>query len=114
MRQRAREIIKKSPIKSKPSLEERITNCDEIAKILLQENSAESIDLCPFPKKYARFGNIRLCCSCGYFFKNTAIPRCGCALIRDGELTINQAINGLRIFKNVMKRYLEEQERRPL
>jgi len=66
-------------------------------------------------KKHDRLKNIGICYSCGYFFKNntTLIQKCWCTLIKDGDFTINQAINGLRIFKSEMKKYLKEKQRCP-
>jgi len=113
MRQRAREIIEedlKYQQDKEVFLREKIKNCDETVHILYREGSADSCDLCPFPKSRRWFGDIRLCQSCGYFFKNISISKCGCFLIEDKVLTINQAIVGLRIFKNVMKKYLAELE----
>jgi len=120
MRQRAREIIEEDSevygdnfSDYEPFLMMKIETCDEIIGILSKGNSIESCqNMCPFPQKEGvnhkdgRGG----CCSCIYFCKGiTANPRlCGCDLIYDGTITISQAINGLRIFKNEMKRYLRE------
>ena len=116
MRQRAREIIEEASKVYGDDLPDyelflmvKIATCDEIISILSKENSIDSCcDMCPFPRRYggAGFG----CYSCIYFCKGVATnPRlCGCDLIDDGTITINQAINGLRIFKNEMKRYLRE------
>ena len=108
LRRRARKIIKKSKL----SLEEKITNCDKAINFLERRDFADSHEICPFPrrgiydKEYYRYG----CCSCEYFFKGTKGFVCGCGLIEKGELTVDQAIDGLQIFKSEMKKYLEEQE----
>jgi len=113
MRQRAREIIEedlKYQQDKKKFLKRKIGACDKTVRILRKEKSTELCFLCPFPKKCGLIENLYFCYSCGYFFKNTKTFGCGCGLIEREKLTINQAINGLRIFKNVMKKYLAEME----
>ena len=125
MRQRALEIIEEASKVYGDDLPDyelflmvKIATCDEIISILSEENSTESCrNLCPFPQKEG--ANQRAgrdgCYSCIYFCKGiTAYPRlCGCDLIDDGTITINQAIDGLRIFKSEMEKYLKEKQRCP-
>jgi len=118
MRQRAREIIEEASKVYGDDLSGRerflmkkIATCDKVIDILSGKNSY--CDMCPFPRRYG--GDSCDCYSCMYFAKGiTTNPRlCGCDLIKDGTITINQAINGLRIFKSEMKKYLKEKQRCP-
>ena len=110
MHRRARRIIKKSSIKSKISLEKKITNCDRVINLLERRDFTDLLEICPFPrigiydKKCYRFR----CYSCEYFFKGTKGFVCGCGLIEKGELTVSQAIDGLRIFRSEMEKCLKE------
>ena len=121
MRQRAREIIEETS-KNRPyfadyffasHLKKKIETCDKVVEIL--KKGRDIHDLCPFPKKKGLYGP-EFCSSCAYFFKGTTdsfYSFCGCVLIARGTITINQAVDGLRIFKSEMKKYLEEKQRRP-
>ena len=111
MRQRALEIIEEAS-EGYPFfnlyLREKIEHCDKVAEALKKKSPAR---LCAFPNKKGPYGNS--CCSCDYFFGGTTDGFCGCDLIETGAITINQAINGLRIFKSEMKKYLEEKQQCP-
>lgn len=115
MRQRAREIIEEAS-KNCPyfaiHLREKIEACDEIIETL--KKGTCSCLLCPFPKKNIGGGLADgFCGSCSYFYNGAIGRECGCILIKNKIITINQAIDGLRIFKDEMKKYLKEKQRRP-
>ena len=108
MRRRALEILEEAS-KNCPYftilLREKIEVCDKVVEAL--KKGHRFIRLCPFPE-YTVSGYDGFCSTCNYFCQNTREPMCGCSLIEKKRITLNQAINGIRIFKNVMKRYLEK------
>ncbi|RKY05764.1 MAG: hypothetical protein DRP66_10190 [Planctomycetota bacterium] len=116
MRQRAREIIReyaKKNDKIEEALDHKIRNCDKLIVMLRSPQWEKIYDepICPFPEKDCPFGGP--CCCCKYFFEGVAGFECGCIMLSGGTLTLNQAINGLRIFKSEMKKYLKEKQRCP-
>ena len=119
MRQRAREIIEEvhkifndNFLDYEFFLMVKIATCDEVIKCF--RNGDSKIDICPFPKALVMRGGESACRSCEYFSKGYVDDyRCGCDLALTGQFTVNQAINGLRIFKSEMKKYLKEKQRCP-
>jgi len=116
MRQRAKEIIReyaKKNDKIEEVLDHKIRNCDKFIVLLqsLQWEKSYNESACPFPEKDCPVGGP--CCSCKYFFKGVDDFGCGCIMLSEGALSLNQAIDGLKIFKNEMEKYLKEKQRCP-